>query len=183
MQISRSEQKRQIKEVEQLVTALAALPATVIDRAPCLDELKVLLQETRHHKGGARKRHLKFLTKQILQQPLDELYHFLGEHRGQELAEQRQFHELELYRDALIDEALDRQRRCAQTQTDWGENWRSDILAELSAKLPTMDMPTLTRLAYLFVQTRNPRHSREIFRHLRAAQDQLQRLQAREQKG
>lgn len=183
MQLSRSEQKRQIKEVEKLATGLASLPAPVIDRIPCPDELKVLLRATRQLKGGARQRHVKYLTKLFLQQPLEELYRFLTEHRGRELTEQKQLHEMELYRDALIDEALERERICAQTHEVWGETWRSDILAEVSAKLPTIDVPALTRLAYLFVQTRNPRHSREIFRHLRAAQDQQQRMFARQQKG
>lgn len=183
MQISRSEQKRRIKEVEQLAIELAELPAPMIDRSPCPDELKELLHETRQLKGGARQRHFKYITKQILLLPLEALYTFVGDHRGRGLAERKQFHEMELYRDALINEALERQQECAQSREPWGEDWRSDTLAELAETLPTMDTAALTRLAYLFVQTRNPRHSREIFRHLRAAQDQLQRRRVRGQEG
>lgn len=180
MQISRSEQKRQMKEVEQLAVALANLPAAVIDRAPCPDVCKELLHEARQLQHGARKRHLKYLTKQILPLPLEDLYAFLSEYQGRELAERKQFHAMELYRDALINEALERRQQCAQTGHPWGEDWTSHTLAELTATLPTMDVPALTRLAYLFVQTRNPRHSREIFRHLRAAQDQLERQRVRQ---
>jgi ribosome-associated protein len=60
-------------------------------------------------------------------------------------------------------------------QVDWEENWHSRTLVELAEKMPEIDVPALTRLASLFARTRNPRHSREIFRSLRAALEQHQR--------
>jgi ribosome-associated protein len=41
----------------------------------------------------------------------------------------------------------------------------------IAAKLPFADAQELTRLAFLFAVSRNPRHSREIFRQLKAAQE------------
>jgi len=54
-------------------------------------------------------------------------------------------------------------------------------LVELKAEMPEIEVLTLSRLSYLFAQTRNPRHSREIFRYLRSIQEMRQRnsLQAR----
>ena len=108
-------------------------------------------------------------------EPLDELYAYLGQHKGKGLSERKQFRELEQYRDALINEAIEEQRHCAAVQRDWEEHWHSRTLAELAEKLPEIDVLALTRLASLFARTRNPRHSREIFRSLRAALEQHQR--------
>jgi len=90
-------------------------------------------------------------------------------------------HALEFYRDALVNEALEKRQECRENNTEWAENWTSDTLVELKAEMPEIEVLTLSRLSYLFAQTRNPRHSREIFRYLRSIQEMRQRnsLQAR----
>lgn len=175
MDISRSEQKRRVHEVGKLVVELAGLPPAVLESAPCDEEIRVLLRTAATLSGGARQRHLKYLTKLLKTEPLDELYAYLGQHKGKGLSERKQFRELEQYRDALINEAIEEQRHCAAVQRDWEEHWHSRTLAELAEKLPEIDVLALTRLASLFARTRNPRHSREIFRSLRAALEQHQR--------
>lgn len=175
MEISRSEQKRRVQEVGQLVAELAGLPPQTIDSAPCGEETRQLLREAGKLSGGARQRQLKYLTKLLKTEPLDQLYTFLGQHRGKRLTERKQLHELELYRDTLINEAIEEQRCHEAAQRDWEENWHSRTLAELGEKIPEIDVPGLTRLAHLFARTRNPRHSREIFRSLRAALELQQR--------
>jgi ribosome-associated protein len=179
MQISRSEQKRRIKEVEQLVAELVRLPVQVLAQEKGLEEeVQQLVRETARLEGGARQRHIKYLTKQILPLPLDPLYALVAQHRGKSLVERKQMHELEVYRDALINEALEHRRYCQEMNAEWTENWSSDILAELKAWMPEIDVLTLARLSYLFVQTRNPRYSREIFRYLRSIQELRQRNRA-----
>ena len=175
MEISRSEQKRRVQEVGKLVVELANLPLQVIDRAPCNESIRALLQEAGPLSGGARQRHLRYLTKLLKTEPLDELYAYISQYRGKGLTERKQFRELEQYRDALINEAIEEQRHCAAMQLDWEERWQSRTLAELAERLPQIDVPALTRLAALFARTRNPRHSREIFRSLRASLEQHQR--------
>ena len=54
MEISRSEQKRRVQEVGKLVVELASLPLQVIDRAPCNESIRALLQEAGPLSGGAR---------------------------------------------------------------------------------------------------------------------------------
>ena len=46
MQISRSEQKRRIKEIEKLVSELVALPPQVLGQTPVPEELREMLLET-----------------------------------------------------------------------------------------------------------------------------------------
>jgi len=179
MQISRSEQKRRIKEMERLVAELVTLPAQVLDQAPVPEEFKQMLVETAKLQGSVRQRQVKYLTKLVQEYPVDELYELVGQHRGKTLAAQKQLHTVEYYRDALINEALEKQEICRQNGVDWEENWASDTLMELQEHLPEIDPLTLSRLAYLFSRTRNPRYSREIFRYLRSVQELQQRIGSR----
>ena len=128
MEISRSEQKRRVQEVGKLVVELASLPLQVIDRAPCSESIRALLQEAGPLSGGARQRHLRYLTKLLKTEPLDELYAYVSQYRGKGLTERKQFRELEQYRDALINEAIEEQRHCAAMQLDWEESWQSRTL-------------------------------------------------------
>ena len=182
MQISRSEQKRRIKEVEKLVAELVALPTQMLDRAPCSDDIKPLLHEAAKLQGSGRQRHIKYLTKLFQGQSLDELYDFVGKYRGKALVERKQLHALEFYRDTLINEAIEKRQMCHENRTDWEENWSSDTLKELKAQMPEIDTLTLSRLSYRFSQNRNPRHSREIIRYLRSIQELRQRDSERKSK-
>lgn len=175
MLISRSEQKRRIKEIEKLIAELVTLPPQVLDRLPCPDDIKLLLHETGTMQGSARQRQIKYLTKLIQAQSIDELYEFVGKYRGKALAERKQLHTLEFYRDALINEALEKRQICREANAEWAENWTSETLMELKAQMPEIDSRILLQLSYLFVQTRNPRYSREIFRYLRSIQEMRQR--------
>ena len=181
MQVSRTEQKRRIKEIEQLVAELVKLPPQALDRATGLEEFKLMLRETAKLEGSARQRQIKYLTKLVQNEPLEPLYELVGRHRGKSLSERKQLHALEFYRDALVNEALEKRQECRENNTEWAENWTSDTLVELKAEMPEIEVLTLSRLSYLFAQTRNPRHSREIFRYLRSIQEMRQRnsLQAR----
>ncbi len=175
MQISRSEQKRRLKELEQLVAELVTLPSQVLRQAPLPDACKQLFVEAAKMKGSVRQRQVKYLTKLVREYPVAALYELVGRHRGSALAAKKQLHTLEFYRDALIEEALEQQRLCMLNEREWKENWTSSTVKELQGHLPDVDALTLSRLAYLFVRTRNPRYSREIFRYLRSVHDVQQR--------
>jgi ribosome-associated protein len=71
----------------------------------------------------------------------------------------------------LLDEAI----AAKEMQEEFSETWSSDTAAEIAATLPFADQHELTRLAFLFAVSRNPRHSREIFRILKAAQERGRR--------
>lgn len=179
MQISRSEQKRRIKEVERLVVELIELPETVLTQMPIAQDLQAHIVEATRLQGGARQRQIKYLTKLLRELPLEEIYRLLSQHRGKALAEKKQVHELEFYRNALIEEALAHDQLSRQQDIEWGEVWESQVIAELLQRLPSLDGLGLARLAYFFAKSRNPRYSREIFRALRSALEQQERVNLR----
>ncbi len=169
MQLSRSEQKRRIKEIEQLVGELVELPKTVLEKLPCDTELLSCFQEAQLLKGGARKRQLKFLTKLLRNESLEDLYGFLSLRKGSELEQKSKFHELEYLRDRLLDEAIRRRKVLRSEQMELMETWSGEIIVEIVNRFPGIDIVTLSRLSSIFARTRQIRHSREIFRLLKAA--------------
>lgn len=175
MQISRSEQKRRVKEVEKLVGELVKLPSQALAQVDGLGELGELLAETAKMKGSVRQRQIKYLTKFIAALPLEPLYALVSQYRGKALSEKKQQHTIEFFRDALIDEALEAQRQGEEYGEELEENWDSETVAELQVKMPEIEPLTLSRLSSLFARTRNPRYSREIFRYLKSVQEMRQR--------
>ncbi|MBM9535735.1 DarP family protein [Desulfobulbus alkaliphilus] len=172
-----------MKQVQELVSELASLPPQVINQAPCPSEIQQHLIEIGALRGSERQRSVRYVTKLVLrEQALQDLYTFISAYRGTALEEKRQFHALEFYRDTLIDEAIEQMRICQAEHSEWQEDWTSATLKEIQTHLPAIDIRALSRLAYLFARTRNPRHSREIFRSLRAAQDHQQRAEKRGEK-
>ena len=178
MQISRSEQKRRFKEVEKLVDELAKLPRQALAQIEGLDEIRDLLLEAADKGGSVRQRQIKYLTKFVAAMELEPLYALVSQYRGKALSEKKQQHQIEFYRDALIDEALEVQRQLEEFGEGLTENWESETVAELQGKMPEIEAMTLTRLAFLFARTRNPRHSREIFRYLKSVEEMRQRNNA-----
>ena len=172
MDISRSEQKRRLKQLEQLVSELAALPPGVISRLPCSTEIRELFHHSAEMKGGARKRQLKYIAKQLRNESVEQLYTFFTDQKGAALQEKKEFHELEFYRNSLLNEALELHRIAEENQEEMDPEWDSPVLEKIAAALPGVDRKSLFRLAFLFARTRNRRYSREIFRLLRAAHEQ-----------
>lgn len=178
MQISRSEQKRRYKEVEQLVGELVKLPAQALGTLEGLDEIRDLLVEAAAMEGSILQRQVKYLTKFVAAMPLEPLYALVGQYRGKKLTEKKQQRTIEFYRDALINEALEVQHELDEYNEELTEDWESEIVGELQAEFPEIDGMTLTRLSAFFARTRNPRHSREIFRYLKSMQELRQRNSA-----
>ncbi|NOQ45154.1 MAG: DUF615 domain-containing protein [Desulfobulbaceae bacterium] len=172
VQLSRSEQKRRIKELEKLVVKLVTFPVGVLRQAPCTKEVQELLSQAQSLKGGARKRQIKYITKVLKNLPSEELYAFLSKRQGASLQEKKQLHELEYLRDALVNEAIEQRQRCREKHECWEEDWPSNIVPEIKNRFPLVDEQALKRLAYLFSLNRNNKHNREIFRLLRSALEQ-----------
>ncbi len=175
IQISRTEQKRRVKEVEHLVAELVKVPPHALAQLAEMDEIRDLLLETARLEGSVRQRQIKYLTKLIAPLPLEPLYALVSHYRGKALTSKKQQHTLEFFRDSLINEALEMQQYCRENGEDWGEDWQSEVIAEIRQHLPEVEAMALSRLSYLFSRTRNPRYSRELFRYLKAAQELQQR--------
>ncbi|HHO47562.1 MAG TPA: DUF615 domain-containing protein [Desulfobacteraceae bacterium] len=171
MEISRSEQKRRLKRLEELAAELAGLSAAEIGRIPCSAEVRKLLREAAAMKGGARKRQLKYITRLLGEEPLDPIYAFVSGKKGAALREKKEFHEMERYRDAILNEAIAAYRDAGESPEAVGEEWAGPVIEEVRDVLPGIDGKAAARLASLYARTRNRRYSRELFRLLRAAHE------------
>ena len=167
-----------MKQLEKLVAELSILPAAVLDQLPCADEICTMLKDAAAMKGGARNRHVKYITKMLKDEPVDELYSFLSEKQGKQLEEKKAFHEVEYLRDALLNEAIEQHRVATSENEELEENWQSTTVETIRHEYPGVDTLLLTRLAWLYARTRNRKHSRELFRILRSAHEQ-ERILAR----
>ena len=172
MELSRTEQKRRIKQLEKLVVELVDLPASLLNELPWNEEVRDLAKEVRALKGGARKRQVKYITKLLRREPVEPLYDFLAQRKGRALLQKKQFHELEYLRDTLVEEAILARRQAREEHQELEEDWQSAVVQDIAEELPSVDTRGLTRLAFLFAMTRSKKHSREIFRMLQAAREQ-----------
>lgn len=179
MDLSKSEQKRRMKMLEELVAEIASLPLALIRQLPLDAEILELLAETASLKGGARNRQVKYVTKLLKDIPVEPVYEFLSQRKGAALQEKKDFHELEYLRDALLSEAIARQEEAEVDGEDFGEDWESRVVAEIKRTLPRIDARALASLAWMYSRGRNARYSREIFRQLRAAHELQKRADAR----
>jgi ribosome-associated protein len=177
IRLSRTEQKRRVKEVEKLVKELVELPVQQLSKLPCDNEIAGLFTDVASLKGGARKRQIKYITKILKNEPLEDLYTFVTQRKGARLRENKQFHELEYLRESLLDEAINDRKVLRSEQQELSETWSSETVAEIKKIFPLVDGVALQRLSAIFARTRQSRHSREIFRILQAAQEQATRSQ------
>ena len=173
-QLSKSERKRRAKGIEKLVYELASLPHNEINALPCDQEIREEILSAKNQKGGAQKRQLKYATKLLRKNPVDDLYDFLAKKKGSSLQKNREFHNLEHLRNLLINETLQQYEDMMQSNRDINEDdpfdilGESDALATIEDQLPDVDQTLLKNTAIQFAKTRNKKFSRELFRVLKA---------------
>jgi ribosome-associated protein len=174
-QLSKSEKKRRAKGIEQLVYELASLPDREIVTLPCDLEIQEEIRSAKNLKGGAKKRQLKYATKLLRDKPVDKLYDFLAQKKGSLLKKNREFHELEHFRDNLISEAVQQYDEMIQNDgyinenEQFGFSWESEALDNIVYHFPDVNQTSLKNTAIQFARTRNKKFSRELFRILKAA--------------
>ena len=167
--LSKSELKRQHKQVEAAAKELAALNDTELGTLHLGPEVVEAVRLCRTLKGGALKRQVKYVAKLIKQEEVDELLNRLARMKGSRLAENRLHHRAERLRDAIINEALDRRDECLQQGVTMEMDWPSAAVDLVVEEYSDVDELEIRRSAYQYVKTRNKVHSRELFRVLRAA--------------
>lgn len=167
--ISRSEKKRQAKQIESLAMELAALSAQQIKKLPCDDFLKQELIAAHSVKAGARKRQIKYITKQIREIDPEPLRNFLEERKGSQLKKNAEFHELERLRDDIISDVLAAADEAFHEDTTLGPDWPSPALEMALSLFPGLDEMAIRKSALRFSRSRKITYTREIFRALQAA--------------
>lgn len=173
--ISRSEQKRRFKRIEEMAKELAILTDNDLKTFPGSADVKVEIVAIRTLKAGARKRQIKYVAKLLRGEDIDKIYAFLGTLKGSKLKEKALFHEAERLRDAIINEALEEYRYYQENNLEWEPGWQSEAL-DMAVKtydgLKRKDIETIT---FSYVRNRSKMHYRELFRLIMAAIEQQER--------
>ena len=175
--LSKSELKRQHKQVETAAKEVAVLNNNELGKLPLEAEVVEAVKLCRTLKGGSLKRQIKYVAKLLKQGEVDDLLRQLAQMKGSRLEEDRFHHQAERLRDAIINEALDFRDECVQEGKTMEMDWPSDILGGIAEDYSYVDELELRRSAYQYVRTRNKTHSRELFRILRAAAEKQRYLQ------
>lgn len=170
-QISRSEKKRRAKQVESLSQELVSLSSHEIATLPCDDFLKEEIRTAQPLKAGARKRQIKYITKQIRETDPEPLLNYLETRKGSHLKQKAAFHELERLRDDIITDVLTAADEALQADEPMSDNWLSPALDMALAHFPSLDEMDIRKAARRYARTRKVAYSREIFRTLKAAAD------------
>lgn len=172
--ISRSEQKRRAKAIEQLAQELVELSANVIAKLPADDFLRQEIKDARPLKGGARKRQIKYIAKELRGLDTEPLLNFLEERKGSKLKRDRDLHELEHLRQDILSEAIAAFQEAQTEGESLGEEWQSELATAAAADLPGLDLTAINRAARRYARSRKPTYGREVFRLLRSAKEQAQ---------
>lgn len=170
--ISRSEQKRRAKGLEDLAAELIDLSTSEIKRLPCDDFIKEEILNTADMQGGSRKRQIKYIAKQFRQADFEPLFTFLAEQKGSKLKQNKKFHELERLRDDIVTEAIEAGREAEGRNERLDSSWESELISLVARQFPGLDQTAVKTAAINFSKSRKPVFNREIFRLLKAAMEQ-----------
>jgi ribosome-associated protein len=172
--VSRSEKKRQAKNIEEIAKELMTLSPAHIKKLPADELLKTELQNSRSLKGPALKRQIKYIASMLRENGADEVLAFLTERKGSHLKQTGEFHELERLREDIITEVIEAREEAQRNQEHLTENWQSDTIAVACRRFPALDHNALKKSALRYAATRKPVHRREMFRQLHAAMERQQ---------
>jgi ribosome-associated protein len=167
--VSRTEKKRQAKEIETLSKELAELPPADLAKLPCDDFLRAEIKAVSKLKAGSRKRQIKYIAKELRQQPIDELLNFLEERRGSRLKIKIAHKELERLKNDIIAAALDEYNDRDDYEGYFFMDRKAPPLIKAIEMFPALNIEDLAKPAENFAATRKMGQSREIFRTLKAA--------------
>ena len=169
--ISKSEKKRQFKQVEKVAGELVELSNTELKKLACSDELKEEILLAKEQKGGARKRQIKYVSKLMRKESLDDIYDFLERKKGSQLKSKQLLHEAERLRDALVNEGMELFQESRREQIPWEPDWESDEIPLLLKKFPELSEGEVRKTVYNYVKSHNKMYYRELFRIIKGAMD------------
>ena len=175
--LSRSEKKRIYKQVESLAREVADLTDKELKVFPGGPVIHEEIVATRGLKGGSRNRQIKYLAKVLRQGPLEEIYLFVTKKKGSQLHQKKQFHVAERIRDTLINEAVEAYQKCQSEQIPFEPDWKSPHIEAAMEAFPNLNESEIRKIVYQYVTTRNKQHYRELFRVMKAAVEQKERMQ------
>ena len=169
--------KRIYKQVGELAKEVADLSDKELKVFPGGPVIHEEIIATRGLKGGAKNRQIKYLAKVLRQGPLEEIYLFVTKRKGSQLHTKKQFHTAERMRDTLINEAVESHQECLKEQRVFEPDWESFYVTDAIEHYPNLVESEMRQCIYQYVTTRNKQHYRELFRMMKSAVEQKERLQ------
>lgn len=166
---SRSEKKRQAKDIEKLSHELVVLPPGDIAKLPCEEFIRQEIIACRDFQGGARKRQVKYLAKELRQVDVAPILAFLETRRGSTLKGQLEEKEVERHRLNIMDAAICEYQDRPDHQVHFHMSKEAAPLIQALEAFPELDLEATARAAEDFAATRRPVHSRQLARLLHAA--------------
>ncbi len=150
---SKSQRKRDLQKLLQLTEKALSLSDEKLAKTGINEKALLALQEARKMKAsGARNRQLKYISKLIRSEDVSVIEQYLEETEQSHTREKRFFHQLEKWRDRLVEEG-------------------DAVLAEFLAEYPAADRQQLRNLVRAAQkekqQEKPPVASRKIFKYLR----------------
>ncbi|WP_095210290.1 ribosome biogenesis factor YjgA [Endozoicomonas ascidiicola] len=104
--VSRAELKRDMDALKEIGTRLMELKPSLLDKLPLNDRLRAALDESKRiNSHNARKRHLGFISKLLVDQEMEPITELLNQLNSSSEEHNRRFHQLERWRDRLIGDA------------------------------------------------------------------------------
>ncbi len=176
--ISRSAQKRRVKDEEEVAAELALLTDRDLKLLPASQAVKDEIIRCRSVKGGARKRQVKYLAKVMREEPVEEILNFLAARKGSAVKENKMLREVERLRDVIINEAIEQQQFCLQEGLPWEPDWQGDEIDAALRRYP-VDAGELRVAVHQYVKSRIQNYYREVFRIIRAAVEKEAMLRQR----
>ncbi|WP_252176848.1 ribosome biogenesis factor YjgA [Endozoicomonas sp. 4G] len=151
--VSKSELKRDMDELKAIGARLMDMKPGVLDKLPLNERLREALDESKRIKShNARKRHLGFIGKLMRDQELEPIQKYLESLDSTSEEYNRRFHQLERWRDRLINEG-------------------HEVLTEYLEKYPEADHQHIRQLVRNAQkeakQEKPPAASRKLFKYLR----------------
>lgn len=155
---SKSQIKREFLALQDLGARLAELKPDILNRLPLNDALRKALEESpRHTRHIARKRHNQYLGKLLRGHDIDEIQQVLDNFDSTTREYNNRFHQLERWRDRLLDEG-------------------DEAVQELMQEYPDIDSQHLRGLIRQAQQERArekpPTAARKLFKYLREVAEQ-----------
>ena len=179
--ISRSEQKRQFRQIEAVAGELSELSDPELKRLPGSAELKAEILLCRKTKAGAKKRQIKYIAKMLHNEKREDILCFLQEKKGSKLEENQFQHEVERLRDRIVDDALLAYETYRQNQDKWDLDWQSEAIAQALHRYPDLDERELRSAAHQYARNRGKTYYRELFRMVKAAAEKKRLNEKKEQ--
>ncbi|WP_422412992.1 MULTISPECIES: ribosome biogenesis factor YjgA [unclassified Endozoicomonas] len=156
--VSKSELKRDMDELKAMGARLMDMKPAMLDKLPLNERLREALDESKRIKSNnARKRHLGFIGKLMRDQELEPIQKYLDSLDSTSEEYSRRFHQLERWRDRLINEG-------------------HEVLTEYLDKYPEADHQHIRQLVRNAqkeaLQDKPPAAFRKLFKYLREVDEE-----------